>query len=154
MLIGIVLIAANLFAQNSLIHHEINANVNPSASTVDVTDEITIPEVMLSEEIKFSLNSVLIMSDEVEGISVRKIKDGVKAEDIGMDREETESSNELLLNEYKIDIPENHSGDFILQINYSGIIESPIEQSEENYARGFSESPGIPLIGSLTLMII
>jgi hypothetical protein len=140
-LIGVVVLAANLLSQNSLIHHEINANVNPSASTVEVTDEITIPEAMLKQEMKFSLNSVLIMS--VEGISVQKLSDDLKAGDVGMDREETESSNDLFLNEYKIIIPENHSGDFIFQVSYSGKIESPIEQSEENYARGFSESPGI-----------
>jgi len=130
-------------AQNTLIHHEINANVLPSASFVEVTDEITLPENMLSQELKFTLHNALTVSIETSGLSIEKINDGVNAEDVGMDREETESTEGLRLNEYKIAFPENHKGDLIVNLKYSGKIESPIEQSEENYARGFSESPGI-----------
>ena len=131
------------FAQNTLIHHEINASVHPSASFVEVTDEITIPESMLNQELIFSLHNALIVSIVTPGLEIEKIGEDVNAEDVGMDREETESSEGLKINEYKIIFPESHTGDLIVSIIYSGKIESPIEQSEENYARGFSESPGI-----------
>ncbi|NNG26644.1 MAG: peptidase M28, partial [Ignavibacteriaceae bacterium] len=130
-------------AQNTLIHHEIIANVQPSASSIEVKDEITLPENMLSQELKFTLHNALTVSIETSGLRIEKINDGVNAEDVGMDREETESTEDLRLNEYKITFPENHKGDLIVNLRYSGKIESPIEQSEENYARGFSESPGI-----------
>jgi len=142
-LIAILFLTNIVFAQNSLIHHEINANVQPSASFVEVTDEITIPESILNQELIFSLHNALTVSIETPGLDIEKIKEGVNAEDIGMDREETESSEGLQLNEYRIIFPENHTGNLNVSLKYNGKIESPIEQSEENYARGFSESPGI-----------
>ncbi|MCK5343834.1 MAG: hypothetical protein KAR20_10545, partial [Candidatus Heimdallarchaeota archaeon] len=110
---------------------------------VEVTDEIIIPESMLNKELIFTLHNALTVSILTPGLEIEKINEGINAEDVGMDREETESSEVLKLNEYRIIFPESHTGDLIVSIKYSGKIESPIEQSEENYARGFSESPGI-----------
>ena len=132
-----------VFAQNTLIHHEIDAKLNPSVSFLEVIDEITIPEKWVSSELKFKLHNALTVSTLTEGINIELINEDVNAKDVGMDREESESSNILLLNEYKIIFPKGHTGDLNLQLNYSGKIESPIEQSAENYARGFNESPGI-----------
>jgi len=131
------------YAQNNLIHHEINANVKPSTSFVEVTNEITIPESMLNQELKFTLHNSLTVSIVTPGLEIEKINEGVNAEDVGMDREEAESSEGLKLNEYKIIFPESHTGNLTVSVKYSGKIESPVEQSEENYARGFGESPGI-----------
>ena len=131
------------FAQKALIHHEINAKVNPSVSFLEVTDEITIPENLVSSKLNFKLHNALTVSSLTEGINIELVNKDVKAKDVGMDREESDSSNNLLLNEYRIVFPTRYTGDLYLQLRYSGKIESPIEQSAENYARGFNESPGI-----------
>ena len=94
-----------VFAQNILIHHEIDAKVNPSISFLEVTDEITIPENLVSSELKFKLHNALTVSSLTEEINIELINKDVNAKDVGMDREESESSNILLLNEYKIIIP-------------------------------------------------
>jgi hypothetical protein len=142
-IIGIVLLSANLFAQNSLIHHKIDANVSPSVSFLEVTNEITIPEYLLGSELNFKLHNAITVTSLTEGINIELINKDVNAKDVGMDREESESSDVLLLNEYKIIFPAGQTGDLTLTLKYSGKIESPIEQSAENYARGFNESPGI-----------
>ena len=142
-LFSLLFLTQLIFAQNNLIHHEINANVQSSSSFVEVTDEITIPKRLLAEELKFKLNSALRVSVLTNGIDIDLINEEINAEDIGMDRDSEESTNELKVNEYRIIFPGNNTGDLKLQLQYSGMIESPIEQSEENYARGFSESPGI-----------
>ncbi len=143
LLIGITIFTGTVFAQAPLIHHEINAQVDPITSAVMVSDEITIPADKLSGDLDFKLNSALNVSSETAGVKIEKIKEGLSAKDVGMDREETESSNELLLNEYRITVPADHSGDLKFLLKYNGEIKSPIKQSAENYARGFSESPGI-----------
>jgi aminopeptidase N len=74
---------------------------------------------------------------------ITKLKGTVNAEDIGMDKDDVGSENALQLNVYQVKIPRHHSGDLELTIKYRGRIDSPVEQSDENYARGFSESPGI-----------
>ncbi|MCK5088302.1 MAG: hypothetical protein KAQ90_12310, partial [Melioribacteraceae bacterium] len=132
-----------IFAQNSLVHHEIDAKVTPSVSFLEVTDEITIPENQVTGELKFKLHNAITVTSLTEGINLELIKKNMNAKDVGMDREESESSDALLLNEYKIVFPDGHSGDLNIILEYSGKIESPIEQSAENYARGFNESPGI-----------
>ncbi|MCB9248578.1 MAG: hypothetical protein H6613_08535 [Ignavibacteriales bacterium] len=59
-----------------------------------------------------------------------------------MDRDNAESDNSAKVNKYSISDYKDNT-DLIFTVKYSGRIDSPIEQSEENYQRGFSESPGI-----------
>ena len=104
------------FAQSSLIHHEINARVNPSDSFLEVTDEITIPENWGSRELKFKLHNALTVLSLTQGINIGLINKDINAKDVGMDREESDSSNDLLLNEYRIAFSQEHTGDLNLQL--------------------------------------
>ena len=61
------------FAQNSLIHHEIDAIVNPSVSFLEVTDEITIPENLVSSELNFKLHNALTVSSLTREINIELI---------------------------------------------------------------------------------
>ena len=131
------------FAQNSYIHHDINANVIPSTSTVEVTNVIRIPGSLLKGELKFKLHNTMDLRCTTDGIDVKKIQENVNAHDVGMDREEPESGDNLLVDEYLVKYPADHTGDLVFTLNFNGVIKSPIEQSAENYSRGFSESPGI-----------
>ncbi|PIQ11047.1 MAG: hypothetical protein COW71_01430 [Ignavibacteriales bacterium CG18_big_fil_WC_8_21_14_2_50_31_20] len=127
-------------AQTNLIHHEINAVVKPINYFISVIDEITIPEALIKNKIKFKLFSGLIIE---ENSTIMKLDEFENAEDIGMDKDNVNADSKLKLNLYQINIPYDYKGDFKFKIKYSGKIESPIKQSEENYARGFSESLGI-----------
>jgi len=129
-----------LFAQNKLIHHEISATIIPSESFIDVTDIITIPESQLQDEIEFKLHHVLELAPHS---MITKLDGTVNAEDIGMDKDDVGSENALKLNVYQIKISKHQKGELKLTLKYTGNIDSPVEQSDENYARGFSESPGI-----------
>ncbi|MBU0473863.1 MAG: M20/M25/M40 family metallo-hydrolase [Bacteroidetes bacterium] len=133
-------IALVINAQTNLLHHEISAVVEPSNSFISVVDEITIPQALIKNEMKFKLFSGLIVE---ENSLIKKLNETENAEDIGMDKDDVNSASKLILNVYQINIPSDCKGDFKLEIKYNGKIESPVEQSEENYARGFSESPGI-----------
>ena len=128
-LIGIFLVTNIVFAQNALIHHKIDAKVNPSDSFLEVTDEITIPENRVTSELKFKLHNAITVTSLTEAINIELINKDLNAKDVGMDREESESSNVLLLNEYKIVFPDGHSGDLNIILEYSGKIDSPVEQS-------------------------
>ena len=139
----LISLALRVNAQESFIHHEISANVEPSTSYIDVVDTITFPADKISKDLKFTLNNVLSVSSLSPGIEIKKTQESINSEDIGMDREESETSKGVPLNEYQIIFPGEISGEINIQLKYSGKIESPIEQSQENYARGFSESPGI-----------
>lgn len=135
-------ISSMVFPQSKFIHHNLNVKVSPDKSYIEVTDEITIPENLVADSIAFSLNSSfkpLLRTPEFRLILTKK---NISAHDIGMDREEVESYG-LALNKYQLVFLPSHKGDIIFKIQYKGKINSPLEQSAENYARGFSQSPGI-----------
>lgn len=132
--------AFTLNAQNSLIHHELNALIKPDASFIEVTDQITIDKSLVKAGLKFKLHYAL----EVEANeAIKKLDESADAEDIGMDIDDADSKNSLQLNIYEIKLPPDISTDLKLIIKYKGEIKSAVKQSKENYARGFSESPGI-----------
>ena len=132
--------ATALNAQTTLIHHEINALIKPEASYLEVTDQITIDKSLVKEGLKFKLHSAL----NVEPNEMIKPLDGTEtAEDIGMDLDDAGSKSTLQLKEYQVLPSKNFNENLQLTVKYKGEIKSPVKQSKENYARGFSESPGI-----------
>jgi len=138
----LLFVALAVHAQNAPIHHKISATISPTTSMLEVTDEITVKESQLKNALEFKLHHALVVE---ESKVVKKIKDNVTGEDIGMDKDDVgaEVDDALKLHLYKVSVPSGHSGDFTFTIKYKGEIASPVVQSEENYARGFSESAGI-----------
>ncbi len=134
------LFAITIVAQSKIVHHKISAVIKPNDSFISVVDKITIPENQIVDGLKFKLHNGLVVE---ENKFVTKLAKAVSAEDIGMDKDDADSENGLILNVYQLSLPSDIEEEFEITIKYSGKIESPIEQSEENYARGFSESPGI-----------
>jgi Peptidase family M28/PDZ domain/Peptidase family M1 domain len=140
-LIGVLIAFSTILqAQKNEIHHNISVTIEPPNSFIHVTDEITIPESEITDNLKFKLHHNL---DIVENTVIKMLGENVVAKDVGMDQDDAGSKSQLKLNEYLVNIPSDYSGDFKFELVYSGEIKSPIKQSEENYARGFSESPGI-----------
>ncbi len=135
----ILIAAASMSAQENTIRHNINAAVNPAVSEISVIDKITVPDNMANSDIIFTLNSALKIS-KVENCTVSLIKTESASNEIGMDHDENGVKQSLKINKYLLEPKEGHK-EFTFQ--YSGKILSPLEQSEENYQRGFSQSPGI-----------
>jgi hypothetical protein len=135
-----VLLSFSVYAQNGLIHHDLSATIKPSDSFINVTDIIIIPKSQLKNGFEFKLHHAL---EVAPNNMITKLAGTVDAKDIGMDKDDVGAENALKLNVYKVNIPSGYSGDLKLIVKYKGKIDSPVEQSDENYARGFSESPGI-----------
>ncbi len=126
--------------QDAPIHHKINATISPTTSMLEVVDEITIDESLLKDGLEFKLHHALVIE---KNDVIQKIKENVTGADIGMDKDDAGSDDKLKLTLYKVSVPDGHTGDFKFTIKYKGEIASPVKQSAENYARGFSESAGI-----------
>ncbi|MBK8944712.1 MAG: M20/M25/M40 family metallo-hydrolase [Ignavibacteriae bacterium] len=142
LLLFIIFFTISLFAQETKIHHKLYVKINPTNSHIEVIDEILIKKDLLNREIIFSLNNNLNLKYEGNEINISLLEKSVSTEDIGMDRDDIEEKFDLKINKYIIS-DFDKSKDLNFAIKYSGKIESPIKQSEENYQRGFSESPGI-----------
>jgi len=129
-----LLISISIFSQNNnIINHNIWAEINPSTSELSVVDTMTLSP---GVERVFQLNSKFKVESKTKGVNLELISDSNKADDIGMDREN--DTDEVILSKYKI------SGDAKqVIISYKGTLDSELEDSKENYQRGFSQSPGI-----------
>ncbi len=143
LILPLLLISCLLFAQTKTIHHEISVSLSPAKSFIDVTDKITIPTELIKGGMTFLLNQKLIAEAESKNITLSFEKKLVSAKDVGMDREGDETFGNLKLIKYKVTHLANVKNNLTFTIHYKGTIDSPIEQSAENYQRGFSQSPGI-----------
>ncbi|MBK7096616.1 MAG: M20/M25/M40 family metallo-hydrolase [Saprospiraceae bacterium] len=128
-----------LYSQDKLIHHSVSATLDPSSSFIDVEDNIRLNKEG-DETIVFELNSSLNIYSTSKNIKIILLKSQAKSPDVGMDRDDIDKPSNVKLNKWQIRL---NSGERNFSIKYHGKIESPIEQSMENYQRGFSESPGI-----------
>jgi len=137
----LILLLAIVTNSNAVsVHHNLNVTITPDDSFIQVTDILTIKQLKKEKSLVFKLHHAL----KIENNNfIQLIKENVTGVDIGMDRDNTANQNQLKLNEYKLSLPLNHTSDFEIVIKYQGKIESSIEQSAENYARGFSQSSGI-----------
>ncbi len=126
-------------AQDTAIHHGIKATVKPELHQLSVVDTLTFPKAMRNSDIIFTLNSALKIS-AVKNAEISLIKTEEAKNEVGMDHDENGIKQDLKINKYLLEIKGSSKP---IIIEYSGKILSALGQSEENYQRGFSQSPGI-----------
>ncbi|MCI0516081.1 M20/M25/M40 family metallo-hydrolase [candidate division KSB1 bacterium] len=127
------------------IHHELAVRLMPTQHTLEVTDKITIPAEklkLLPPEISFLLHGNLQVQALTPAVTLTSMP--VKEAPLF-----TQFSNTLSLPEdlplqcYQFARPTDITRDFTFILQYRGVIYHPIEQKSEEYARSFSETPGI-----------
>ncbi len=136
----ILILSTFAFAQNSYIHHQITATVDPETHYIEATDKITIPVDQLKTEMYFLMVSDLKVVSETAEVLVELDKSKIKAKDFGMDQEDFETSSSITQNKYKVILKKDLS---TFTLKFSGKIYYEVKQMGEEYARGFSQSPGI-----------
>jgi hypothetical protein len=117
--------------------------MDPAKHSIDATDQITIPATQAKPVIYFLLNNNLTVTSETPGVTLKLDQSGVKAEDFGMDREDFNLSSEFKQNKYALTFENKIEGDAAFTFKIGGTINYPIKQLGEEYARGFSQTPGI-----------
>jgi hypothetical protein len=139
--LGMILVATLGYA-GGMIHHKLSVTIDPAKHSLEAVDQISIPAATAKPTMSFLLNSNLRVLAETPGVTVTLDTTGIKAEDFGMDRENfNESGNRQ--SKYLVHFGSDLKGDAVLTISYSGVINTPIKQMGEEYARGFSQTPGI-----------
>ncbi|MCK9212668.1 MAG: hypothetical protein M0P61_17710, partial [Ignavibacteriaceae bacterium] len=141
-LFTIALLSTALFA-GSTVHHKLSVKVDPAKHFVDAVDQITIPADQVKQNMTFILNGDLTVTSETPGVTIKLEKSGVKSDDLGMDREDLDLASEFKQNKYSITFANEIKGDVTITLKFSGVINYPIKQIGEEYARGFSQTPGI-----------
>jgi len=126
------------FSQNDeAIHHVLNVEISPETSHIVVTDSLFN---VGADELVFSLNASLTPITFSKNVKAEQLAADAEANDVGMDRDDSSGSSGLKLNKWKL-ILKKGTNSFV--VHYEGEISVPFSESEENYQRGFAESPGI-----------
>jgi len=141
-LVAVFICTSAAFA-GDIIHHKISVNLEPGRHYLEVTDEVTIPAGQMKPVMNFLLNKNLSITSESPEVILELDKSGAKAEDFGMDREDYDDQEVNNENLYSLTFKNNGGKEAVFTLKYNGIIDFPIQQMGEEYARGFSQTPGI-----------
>lgn len=132
---------AGLFAGGDQIHHSLTVTVNPITHYLEAEDVIIIPADQVEQEMEFLLLSDLSLVKTTPNVVVKLAESGAYAEDIGMDVEDYSAS--IRQNKYLLTFKNSPAGEVKFTLVYKGKINYPIQQLGSEYARGFSQSPGL-----------
>jgi aminopeptidase N len=138
--LALLTLSSNMYAQDVVFHHELTVSLDPATSKLVVNDTITIPESADLSSLTFSLHDGLSPQSLTDGVTIEQSSDETGAADKGMDQEDYTSV--IQSNHYRI-LTDAGSRSKTLALSYAGEINHPVKQANQEYARGFSQSPGL-----------
>lgn len=130
------------------VHHQLKVSINPVKQWVQVTDTVTLPQPLVNgkEKIHFLLHGNLKIVSAPKQVKIKKEKGELKSEFFGINTAQFEIKKKIPVNHFSIStsqltaVPGKGA---ILTIVYEGKIHHEIKKIGAEYARGFSETPGI-----------
>jgi len=138
-----ILIVPVLTAGEQVVEHNLQVALDPIQHTLSVRDSIRFPGEWAGRKIHFLLHQNL--SPEVRTDGFKLIRETGKTDnlDFGMPAEKFKLPEIIEVEHFSLDLPSSRGKEITCVFDYSGEIHHPIEQLAEDYARGFSETPGI-----------
>ncbi len=137
-----LLLSTPIWADEATIHHAMDITLNPQTSRITATDEIVIPSALRDGETLIKLNADLAVRSMSPGITLTLMEEDAKAADVGIDRDNDDPRASVTVNVYRVNGLDD-TGDAIFTLSLGGKIHNPILQLGAEYARGFSQSPGL-----------
>src|SRR5712672_2245568 len=119
-----------------VIHHDLVVTLDPPNHRLKVRDRIRIPAAVAAATI--SLNADLSVQAAPGGPPLVTTRSRVQGADTGMDR----GAPGVPVNVYRVE-GANSGQDLTLDLQYEGAINFSVRQSGGEYARSFSQSPGL-----------
>lgn len=132
---AIIMLAVSLLGATApdTVHHDLTVVLSPDSHSLEVKDQITLPGA--AQEILFLLHGNLTVSSHSRDITITR--EPVDSKDLAKDI----PVSRLRVRFKKSPKPETGAQTFT--ISYSGEIHHPVVRQSEEYARGFSQTPGI-----------
>src|SRR5262245_61838014 len=118
------------------VHHDLVVTLDPPNHRLKVRDRIRIPAAVAAADI--SLNADLSVQAASGGPRLATIRSRVPGADTGMDRD----APGVPVNVYRVE-GANPGQELTLELQYEGAINFSVRQSGGEYARSFSQSPGL-----------
>jgi aminopeptidase N len=122
--------------QSTVVHHDLVVTLDPPNHRLKVRDRIRIPAAVAAATI--SLNADLSIHAVPGGPRLVTTRSRIPGADTGMDRD----APGVPVNVYRVE-GANSGQELILDLEYEGAINFSVRQSGGEYARSFSQSPGL-----------
>lgn len=146
--------ASPTYPEEKYLNHDLTVDIKPDEQFIHVRDIIRFPNDPFpqgNEEIQFLLHSNLNIVYHSKHIALTKEIGELKPSFFGINTPGFTFDTRTPLNRYTIRLvrkltppkPTEPKKDFVITLEYEGIIYHPIEKAGVEYARGFSETPGI-----------
>ncbi|HYP68766.1 MAG TPA: M1 family aminopeptidase, partial [Thiobacillaceae bacterium] len=138
-----MLLLSTVTVSAGTIHHRLSVDVDPATHSLSAVDTVTLPASPVTEKLSFLLNAHLKPISLSPGVTIQLDKENVAGSEVGIELEEYDRSTDVKLNSYEVTFPEKPTGEVTFAVKYSGVIDYEIKPLGEEYARGFSQTPGI-----------
>jgi hypothetical protein len=125
------------------IHHELKISVKPSEQYIEVEDRIEFPNPLITGDVYFLLHGNMGVSASSADMKIQLVEQEPEAELFGIEDSTFEKPEKIPYKLYKVSLPEESEKRQTIFLTYEGIIHHPVEKLSKEYARGFSETPGI-----------
>jgi aminopeptidase N len=132
-----------LSAGETYIHHELEISVKPSKQYIEVKDRIEFPSHLIPRDVYFLLHGNMNVSASSADLKIQLVNQEPEAELFGIEKGKFEKPEKIPYKLYKISLREESKEPQKISLTYKGIIHHPVEKLSKEYARGFSETPGI-----------
>lgn len=127
-------------SQSPVIHHDLVVTLDPANHRLKVRDRIRIPGALVTAPFTISLNADLNVQAGSGGLKLLPIRSRVQGSDSGMDRDDHASG--VSVNVYRVE-GARPGQELTGELDYEGVINYAVRQSGGEYARAFSQSPGL-----------
>lgn len=139
----LILLAKAVLASGPSIHHELSVTVDPDRHYLVVEDVITIPASQSRPVMHFLLHSNLSCTSKTRGITIETSDEKPTAADFAVAPGKLKLPDGFACKHYVVKLPPEQEADFKLNLTYEGEIHHPVKEMAEEYARSFSETPGL-----------
>jgi hypothetical protein len=124
-----------------VIEHALAVQVEPAAHHLKVHDQVQVPAARVDAHFSFLLNAALKVRSVTPGLELVVVKRRVRAGAVGMDSED-DPNDPVRVNVYRVRGARPGKA-LRLDLVYEGLIDNPIRDEGQAYARGASQTPGI-----------
>src|SRR5262249_14561351 len=135
-------VASAAQSQGPVIHHDLTVTLDPATHRLKVRDRIRVPAALVTAPLTISLNADLNVHAVSGGL--RLLPMGSPAQDAApaVNRDDHTPTLRVPVNDYRIDgvVPGKEMAG---ELDYEGVINYTVQESGGEYARAFSESPGL-----------
>src|SRR5215467_2946898 len=124
------------------VNHSLAVTLDPANHHIKVHDRIHIPGSLVTSPLTISLNAALNVQAISAGLKLLPIRPRVQGSDSGDDRADRDHKSGVPVTVYRVE-GAIAGQDLTAELDYEGMINYPVHDSGGEYARAFSESPGL-----------